>query len=350
MGNCAPKPRKATPGFDPYVGSPEPPPTPPPTKKAAVRLHGPAGSSATSTIRVALLYKSAAVQFFPSREGPLLEHAGESVAGTPEAILQYIDAKLPGPAILGKGLVPAQPGMALAAALQHRSMERHLERIARWAEGLAAEEVGGVEGKDRRRCRAETRRLRRSYAQLAEMMLEHAQMEERLVFPALESADRGWCRAATEEHARELPIINGIKEDIKSVVVLDPGTPAHREALLHLSLRLRSLQEQCREHFAEEERELLTLLEATERVGGRGRAERAVEQLVESMEGTHSHLFTYLAAGLLPPEVMQYLDVVCRCRDQRRVAGMLRSLEARLEAAGTPATTSLSSLFKVTQQ
>lgn len=50
------------------------------------------------------------------------------------------------------------------------------------------------------------------------------------------------CRAANEEHAKELPIMNGIKEDIKSVVVLAPGGAAHQEALLNLSLRLRLLQ------------------------------------------------------------------------------------------------------------
>lgn len=47
---------------------------------------------------------------------------------------------------------------------------------------------------------------------------------------------------ANEEHARDLPIMNGIKEDIKSIGVLDSGSPAYQEALLSLSTRLSSLQ------------------------------------------------------------------------------------------------------------
>lgn len=47
---------------------------------------------------------------------------------------------------------------------------------------------------------------------------------------------------ANEEHARDLPIINGIKEDIKSMVVMEAGTPFHQEALLNLSLRLKTLE------------------------------------------------------------------------------------------------------------
>lgn len=54
--------------------------------------------------------------------------------------------------------------------------------------------------------------------------------------------DAGLCKVANEEHARDLPIMNGIKEDIKSIGVLDSGSPACQEALLSLSTRLSSLQ------------------------------------------------------------------------------------------------------------
>lgn len=51
----------------------------------------------------------------------------------------------------------------------------------------------------------------------------------------------GVCKAANEEHARDLPMINGIKEDIKSLLVMEAGTPSYQEALVNLSLRLKTL-------------------------------------------------------------------------------------------------------------
>lgn len=52
----------------------------------------------------------------------------------------------------------------------------------------------------------------------------------------------GLTKAAKEEHARDLPLMNGIKEIIKSVGVLDSGSPDSREALNNLSSRLKLLQ------------------------------------------------------------------------------------------------------------
>lgn len=52
----------------------------------------------------------------------------------------------------------------------------------------------------------------------------------------------GLCKGANEEHAKHLPIMNGIKEDIKSIGVLDSGTSVYQEALYNLSGRLKSLQ------------------------------------------------------------------------------------------------------------
>lgn len=51
----------------------------------------------------------------------------------------------------------------------------------------------------------------------------------------------GLCKAVNEEHAKHLPIMNGIKEDIKSIGVLDSGTLIYQEALYNLSTRLKSL-------------------------------------------------------------------------------------------------------------
>lgn len=104
-------------------------------------------------------------------------------------------------------------------------------------------------------------------------------------------------------------------------------------------------KERCREHFAEEERELLPLLEE---LTAEEPAAAAAEQLVEVMEATHGHLFNFLISGLLPHEAMQYIDVLCRCSDRQRVAAMLGPLEARLDAAGTAATKSLGGLLKAT--
>lgn len=52
----------------------------------------------------------------------------------------------------------------------------------------------------------------------------------------------GLCKAANEEHARDLPIMNGIKEDIKSILVLDCGSTAYQEAFRSLAVRLKSLK------------------------------------------------------------------------------------------------------------
>lgn len=49
------------------------------------------------------------------------------------------------------------------------------------------------------------------------------------------------CSDAQEEHARDLPNMNGIKEDIKSIGVIDLGTDAHLEAMTNISSRLITL-------------------------------------------------------------------------------------------------------------
>ena len=57
----------------------------------------------------------------------------------------------------------------------------------------------------------------------------------------IECDDAGLCKAANEEHGRDLPVMNGIREDIKSIGVLDTGSHDYREALRNLSTRLKSL-------------------------------------------------------------------------------------------------------------
>lgn len=90
----------------------------------------------------------------------------------------------------------------------------------------------------------------------------------------------------------------------------------------------------CKEHFKEEEQELLPLLEAAEL--SKEKQEGVLAQCVEVMGATHSHLFHFLMAGLLPQDAMQYLDVVTRCNDSPRVSSMLRELTARMEGSSPP--------------
>lgn len=52
---------------------------------------------------------------------------------------------------------------------------------------------------------------------------------------------KGLSKGANEEHARDLPIMNGIKEDIKSIGVLDAGSLDYQEAMSNLSSRLNIL-------------------------------------------------------------------------------------------------------------
>lgn len=56
------------------------------------------------------------------------------------------------------------------------------------------------------------------------------------------NVNAGLSKAAKEEHARDLPIMNGIKEIIKSIEVLDSGSPNYSETLYNLSIKLNSFQ------------------------------------------------------------------------------------------------------------
>lgn len=54
--------------------------------------------------------------------------------------------------------------------------------------------------------------------------------------------DAGLTKSVNEEHARDLPLMNGIKEDIKTIIVLDSGSSSCADALFSLAARLKSLQ------------------------------------------------------------------------------------------------------------
>jgi len=96
-------------------------------------------------------------------------------------------------------------------------------------------------------------------------------------------------------------------------------------------------QAHCKEHFEEEEKKLLPLLEGAERTR-REEGEQPwsqfdwAEKLMKMMEATHSHLFPLLMAGLRPDEALQYIDLVCRCvPEENQVVKMLRLLASWFE-------------------
>ncbi|RYR25504.1 hypothetical protein Ahy_B02g059300 [Arachis hypogaea] len=132
----------------------------------------------------------------------------------------------------------------------------------------------------------------------------------------------GLSKHAKEEHARDLPIMNGIREIIKSVEVLDSGSPNYRETLHTLSSRLRSLQGQCNQHFQSEDVELLPMMEAVELSDEQDRI--ALEHCFDVMQGTHRPLLKFFLEGLAPHDAMKYLDLISMCRDKEKMERMLQ--------------------------
>ncbi|XP_030966043.1 uncharacterized protein LOC115986844 [Quercus lobata] len=305
------------------------------TKSSTVRLYGSPTSVPAAYIRFALLHKGVSVRFVPSdtpnfgSDAPVLQIGSETVSGSLETVLRYIDARFPHPPLGVRSCdeedeeeEETTPLVVRAIALQHKSMTWHVERLVRWVEDLATRGGKGSVDPTVGSPRMEMKKLARSYSELLEVLLEHAQMEERVVFPILEKADRGICKAANEEHARDLPIMNGIKEGIKSIGVMDSGSPDYQEALSNLSTRLKSLQENSKQHFMEEDKDLLPFMEAVEL--NKEQQKRVLEQCLDVMQGTHSHLFNFLLEGLLPCEAMQYLDLFISCNDREQTASTLK--------------------------
>ncbi|KAI3994505.1 hypothetical protein MKX01_012762 [Papaver californicum] len=338
MGNCVPKPNKSLSEIAPAEF----------VTDTTVRLYGSTSSTLISFLRIALQYKSVAVKFVPSENyglgnnNPILQYGTDTVTGSPETLFRYIEGKFPKPKLFDDGEEDGiefdgnQGGIAMVVKIQHKSMLYYVENLVKWVEDLNVK--GG--GKGGRAVDVfmgspvmEVRKFGRIYSQLLEFMLEHAQMEERILFPVFEKADRGLSKAANEEHARDFPIMNGIKETIKSIGVLDAGNPVYQEQLISLLFKLKTLQEHCEEHFEEEESQLLPLLEATEI--SREQQDRMVEQCLEVMEGTHSHLFHFLISGLLPREAILYLSLITKCTtasNTERVNSMLHTLMTRIDS------------------
>lgn len=201
-----------------------------------VRLYG--SPSSTNYIRFALKYKEAAVSLrcvvvarsnddnddndedyrnlvvaMEVEEGGSSSEPAERVSGPPNTLLQLIEARFPHPPLLLQtgSSSETQPTSLVAAVvklteLQHRSLAWHLERLVRWVMDLLkrpGKGRGGVVDPTVGSARMEVRKLGRNYSQLLELMLEHAQMEERLLFPIFNYCDPGHIFLFPEEY---LPI------------------------------------------------------------------------------------------------------------------------------------------------
>ncbi|OIW12963.1 hypothetical protein TanjilG_15412 [Lupinus angustifolius] len=324
MGNCFRKKEKLTAEFVPHDGAKVYP---------TVRLYGSPKSILAAYIRFVLIHKSVSLDFVPSdgttseietgsNHDPVTIQVGpEVVSGSRETLLGFIDARFPSPCV-GGGEDETTPLLARVTTLQHKSVLLQLERVVRWGEDLATR--GGNKAVDPTMGSPlmEIRKFGRSYSEVLEVMMEHAKMEETVLFPIFDKADPGLSKAAKEEHARDLPIMNGIREYIKTVGVLNSGSPDYQEALHNLSDRLKSLQGHCEEHFREEESELLPFMEALEL--SKEQEESALEQCFIVMQETHGRLLKLFLEGLQPNDAMKYLDLISKCRDKERMESMLQ--------------------------
>lgn len=130
----------------------------------------------------------------------------ELESGSHDALLRFIDARFPNlssetPAAAttsgGESEYEATSLMVKVTRLQHKSVTWHVERLVRWVEDLATR--GGRKAVDPKMgsWKMEMRKFGKSYSQLLEVMMEHAQMEEKVLFPIFDSVDRGTLKSIT---------------------------------------------------------------------------------------------------------------------------------------------------------
>jgi hypothetical protein len=163
-----------------------------------VRVYGSDGCPVAWRLRVSLLYKAAApLHFTPSEAAPLgrpvlrLSAADPELTGSIEELLRQVDDRFEGKPRVAPPERPrptstsAAEEVAELVRLQHRSAERHLEGVAAKVAEMATK--GKKMGKGRNFVEgAEVRRLGKWYGDAMEVMLEHARMEEILIFPDLQ--------------------------------------------------------------------------------------------------------------------------------------------------------------------
>ncbi|CAK9205947.1 unnamed protein product [Sphagnum troendelagicum] len=295
--------------------------------KARVQLFGDHLCPFTLRVRIALQHKGVLVDstwlaptdlttckfegICPDGKLPVLQHGTHKLNGSTDSMLNYIEDAFSHPTLLAVGktlLERAPPPITVMTVLQHRSILWQLDRLVQLADMLAVAKAEIRAGGSKRQGNTQMQSLWKGYGCLLELMQEHAQMEERVVFPALEVAAEGVSEAVLGDHARDLPVMNGIRADMKGVMVMEQGSTDHLEALLALALRLRTLQAYSVEHYHEEERELLPMLEGAG-IGSK-QQETLIGQCLTVMEASHAHLLPFLFQGLCPHEIHQYLGAM----------------------------------------
>lgn len=222
----------------------------------------------------------------------------------------------------------APPPLVSMTLLQHESILSHFEKLVHTTDEMimAAKQPSKTVDPVKGSLAMQIKKLSAGYSLLLQFMLEHAQMEERVIFPALEKADRGLTKSANQSHARDLPVMNGIKEDFKSVVALEQGSLGRKEALLTVATRLRDLKSHTVEHFQEEETELLPLLNAAG-VGSK-QQEALVCQCVEIMESMHARMLSFMLSGLHPHQIHQYLSLLQKSLEESNKVLLTRMMTA----------------------
>ncbi|KAJ7565914.1 hypothetical protein O6H91_02G080800 [Diphasiastrum complanatum] len=198
------------------------------------------------------------------------------------------------------------PVIVNLTCLQHRSISCHLQSLVDLARNILEHKTeinGHTTG--RTQMQLQLKMLWKGYCNTLELMQEHAQMEERFIFPLLEEAAKGIIETVFGAHAKELPVMNGIREDIKAVMSIDLSSSFSNEAMTSVVRRLQTLQIYTAEHFYEEEIKLLPLLIASS-LGSKEQQDQ-VHTCVTIMESSHAHLLPYLLVGLQTYEIFLYL-------------------------------------------
>lgn len=163
-----------------------------------VKLSGSPSSLLTSYIRFALLFKGQSPRFISSDDDRLtsLQIGSEVVSAgpSPEPLLDFIERKFPLPPLPAEddeGDEETTSCLVKLTCLQHKSVTWHVERMLRWADDLATR--GGRRTVDPAlgSPKMELKKFGNSYSLLLELMFEHAQMEERVLFPIFDKADPG---------------------------------------------------------------------------------------------------------------------------------------------------------------
>ncbi|KAL3680525.1 hypothetical protein R1sor_023481 [Riccia sorocarpa] len=220
---------------------------------------------------------------------------------TPEALSKHVAKKLER---------RAPPPLLILMLMQHRSIACHFNTLVL----LVDELLKGIQNKTNTSPSSRSlqlKKLSKGYGRLVELLQEHAQMEERVIFPALEQDNPGATDAANSDHGRDLPVTNGIKEQIKTVVTLESGTVDYNESLYSIASRLKTLQTNSEAHFREEEQEFLPILDSG--VFGKDEVVSMVSHCLGVMEATHGHLLPFFLSGLSPQDMYQYMMALQRC-------------------------------------